>query len=139
MAEYGLYGAMVRHSIPLPESILKSAKDGIMDSCAPWLLGEDRCLTVSPNIQDRPHYSLVTVQYFLLLIKLLVHNQNNAEALVILQMPSFSKLPLLFSLHFHSLRWSCIATGSFNYFSKPELFLLAIFSPRWLTNQQPLF
>lgn len=40
MAEYGLYGAMVRHSIPLPESILKSAKDGVMDSCAPWLLGE---------------------------------------------------------------------------------------------------
>ncbi|XP_026141768.1 visual system homeobox 2-like isoform X2 [Carassius auratus] len=39
MAEYGLYGAMVRHSIPLPESILKSAKDGVMDSCAPWLLG----------------------------------------------------------------------------------------------------
>uniref|UniRef100_A0A673WLX4 Visual system homeobox 2 n=1 Tax=Salmo trutta TaxID=8032 RepID=A0A673WLX4_SALTR len=40
MAEYGLYGAMVRHSIPLPESILKSAKNGIMDSCAPWLLGK---------------------------------------------------------------------------------------------------
>lgn len=40
MAEYGLYGAMVRHSIPLPESILKSAKDGVMDSCAPWLLGK---------------------------------------------------------------------------------------------------
>ncbi|XP_037541374.1 visual system homeobox 2 [Nematolebias whitei] len=39
MAEYGLYGAMVRHSIPLPESILKSAKDGISDSYAPWLLG----------------------------------------------------------------------------------------------------
>ncbi|XP_078516001.1 visual system homeobox 2 [Lissotriton helveticus] len=39
MAEYGLYGAMVRHSIPLPDSILKSAKDGIMESCAPWLLG----------------------------------------------------------------------------------------------------
>lgn len=39
MAEYGLYGAMVRHSIPLPESILKSAKDGITDSYAPWLLG----------------------------------------------------------------------------------------------------
>lgn len=38
MAEYGLYGAMVRHSLPLPESILKSAKDGIMESCAPWLL-----------------------------------------------------------------------------------------------------
>ncbi|XP_019627257.1 PREDICTED: visual system homeobox 2-like [Branchiostoma belcheri] len=38
MAEYGLYGAMVRHSLPLPESILRSAKDGIMESCAPWLL-----------------------------------------------------------------------------------------------------
>ena len=40
MAEYGLYGAMVRHSIPLPESILKSAKDGITESYAPWLLGK---------------------------------------------------------------------------------------------------
>ncbi|XP_066501515.1 visual system homeobox 2 [Hoplias malabaricus] len=45
MAEYGLYGAMVRHSIPLPESILKSAKDGIMESCAPWLLGT----SLNPN------------------------------------------------------------------------------------------
>ncbi|XP_068457940.1 visual system homeobox 1 [Clinocottus analis] len=40
MAEYGLYGAMVRHSIPLPESILNSAKNGLMGTCAPWLLGE---------------------------------------------------------------------------------------------------
>lgn len=47
MAEYGLYGAMVRHSIPLPESILKSAKDGIMDSCAPWLLVQDGFPTTS--------------------------------------------------------------------------------------------
>nr|XP_006638906.1 PREDICTED: visual system homeobox 1 isoform X1 [Lepisosteus oculatus] len=39
MAEYGLYGAMVRHSIPLPESIINSAKSGMMGSCAPWLLG----------------------------------------------------------------------------------------------------
>ncbi|XP_053552952.1 visual system homeobox 2 [Bombina bombina] len=45
MAEYGLYGAMVRHSIPLPESILKSAKDGIMESCAPWLLVQDGSMT----------------------------------------------------------------------------------------------
>ncbi|XP_050674099.1 visual system homeobox 2-like isoform X2 [Leptidea sinapis] len=36
MAEYGLYGAMVRHSLPLPETILKSAKDN--DNVAPWLL-----------------------------------------------------------------------------------------------------
>ncbi|KAB0799088.1 hypothetical protein PPYR_06968 [Photinus pyralis] len=36
MAEYGLYGAMVRHSLPLPETILKSAKEN--ESVAPWLL-----------------------------------------------------------------------------------------------------
>ncbi|KAK2504090.1 hypothetical protein MC885_002855 [Smutsia gigantea] len=53
MAEYGLYGAMVRHSIPLPESILKSAKDGIMDSCAPWLLGKSpHSLGPCPCVQD---------------------------------------------------------------------------------------
>ncbi|KAE8601285.1 hypothetical protein XENTR_v10013615 [Xenopus tropicalis] len=40
MAEYGLYGAMVRHSIPLPESIINSAKNGLVGSCAPWLLGK---------------------------------------------------------------------------------------------------
>uniref|UniRef100_T1JB13 Visual system homeobox 2 n=1 Tax=Strigamia maritima TaxID=126957 RepID=T1JB13_STRMM len=39
MAEYGLYGAMVRHSLPLPETILKGAKEGV-ESCAPWLLGK---------------------------------------------------------------------------------------------------
>ena len=37
MAEYGLYGAMVRHSLPLPDTIIKSAE---VDECvAPWLLG----------------------------------------------------------------------------------------------------
>ena len=41
MAEYGLYGAMVRHSLPLPKSILESAKDGeITNSAAPWLLSK---------------------------------------------------------------------------------------------------
>lgn len=43
MAEYGLYGAMVRHSLPLPETILKSAKEN--ECVAPWLLG--RCPAVS--------------------------------------------------------------------------------------------
>lgn len=38
MAEYGLYGAMVRHSLPLPETILKSAKEN--EGVAPWLLGK---------------------------------------------------------------------------------------------------
>lgn len=49
MAEYGLYGAMVRHSIPLPESILKSAKDGITESYAPWLLGMSFSTTLIQN------------------------------------------------------------------------------------------
>ena len=40
MAEYGLYGAMVRHSLPLPDSIVKSAKDGVEESYAPWLLSQ---------------------------------------------------------------------------------------------------
>ncbi|KAL4238887.1 Visual system homeobox 2 [Mactra antiquata] len=39
MAEYGLYGAMVRHALPLPEAIVKSADKGIEQSSAPWLLG----------------------------------------------------------------------------------------------------
>uniref|UniRef100_A0A9J2PZV9 Homeobox domain-containing protein n=1 Tax=Ascaris lumbricoides TaxID=6252 RepID=A0A9J2PZV9_ASCLU len=38
MAEYGLYGAMVRHSLPLPETITKSS-DNPTESAAPWLLG----------------------------------------------------------------------------------------------------
>ncbi|XP_076345722.1 uncharacterized protein LOC143244612 isoform X2 [Tachypleus tridentatus] len=38
MAEYGLYGAMVRHSLPLPDSITRNNKGGEV-SCAPWLLG----------------------------------------------------------------------------------------------------
>ncbi|KAK2109421.1 Visual system homeobox 1 [Saguinus oedipus] len=40
MAEYGLYGAMVRHCIPLPDSVLNSAEGGLLGSCAPWLLGK---------------------------------------------------------------------------------------------------
>ena len=40
MAEYGLYGAMVRHSLPLPETILKSAKES-NECVAPWLLGRE--------------------------------------------------------------------------------------------------
>jgi len=40
MAEYGLYGAMVRHSLPLPDSIVNSAHNGIEESLAPWLLSQ---------------------------------------------------------------------------------------------------
>uniref|UniRef100_A0A915DKB2 Uncharacterized protein n=1 Tax=Ditylenchus dipsaci TaxID=166011 RepID=A0A915DKB2_9BILA len=40
MAEYGLYGAMVRHSLPLPDTITKSNGSGDpTESAAPWLLG----------------------------------------------------------------------------------------------------
>ncbi|XP_049612568.1 visual system homeobox 2-like [Syngnathus scovelli] len=49
MAEYGLYGAMVRHSIPLPESILKSAKEGVTESYAPWLLGMHKKSVETPR------------------------------------------------------------------------------------------
>ncbi|CAI9724984.1 visual system homeobox 2-like [Octopus vulgaris] len=53
MAEYGLYGAMVRHSLPLPESILKSAKDGVMESCAPWLLSmHKKSLEAAEKLKD---------------------------------------------------------------------------------------
>lgn len=41
MAEYGLYGAMVRHCIPLPDSVLGSAEGGLLGSCVPWLLGKE--------------------------------------------------------------------------------------------------
>lgn len=41
MAEYGLYGAMVRHCIPPPDSVLSSAEGGLLGSCAPLLLGEE--------------------------------------------------------------------------------------------------
>lgn len=62
MAEYGLYGAMVRHSIPLPESILKSAKDGIMESCAPWLLGKTLLCPFRSRVTASFHHhdSLIT-------------------------------------------------------------------------------
>lgn len=38
MAEYGLYGAMVRHSLPVPDTILKDSEKG--NNVAPWLLGK---------------------------------------------------------------------------------------------------
>jgi len=52
MAEYGLYGAMVRHSLPLPETILRSAKEN--ESVAPWLLGKIE------NISDK-NFILITL------------------------------------------------------------------------------
>uniref|UniRef100_H2SDC1 Visual system homeobox 1 n=1 Tax=Takifugu rubripes TaxID=31033 RepID=H2SDC1_TAKRU len=55
MAEYGLYGAMVRHSIPLPESILNSAKNGMMGSCAPWLLGEPHARQCHTHTHTHAH------------------------------------------------------------------------------------
>ena len=49
MAEYGLYGAMVRHSLPVPETIIKDSEKG--ESVAPWLLGKIRLLR-SLNINE---------------------------------------------------------------------------------------
>lgn len=54
MAEYGLYGAMVRHSLPLPDTILKSAKEN--EQVAPWLLGS---YIVLPNLALNSIYLLL--------------------------------------------------------------------------------
>lgn len=51
MAEYGLYGAMVRHSLPLPDTILKSAKEN--ETVAPWLLG----------MEAKSKYSIFIIYY----------------------------------------------------------------------------
>ncbi|XP_018020921.1 visual system homeobox 2 isoform X2 [Hyalella azteca] len=52
MAEYGLYGAMVRHSLPLPDAIIKSVESG--NECpAPWLLGMHRkSMEAASHLQD---------------------------------------------------------------------------------------
>lgn len=51
MAEYGLYGAMVRHSLPLPETILKTSKEE-NEPCAPWLLGITHTLSHSHKVHQ---------------------------------------------------------------------------------------
>ncbi|XP_051690437.1 visual system homeobox 1 [Oryctolagus cuniculus] len=56
MAEYGLYGAMVRHCIPLPDSVLKAAEGGLRGACVPWLLGMHKKSTEmvrKPGSEDR--------------------------------------------------------------------------------------
>uniref|UniRef100_A0A8B9RWK6 Visual system homeobox 1 n=1 Tax=Accipiter nisus TaxID=211598 RepID=A0A8B9RWK6_9AVES len=63
MAEYGLYGAMVRHSIPLPESIINSAKSGLVGSCAPWLLEKNGASAMScTQAAKRPGFSTPSLQ-----------------------------------------------------------------------------
>ena len=56
MAEYGLYGAMVRHSLPVPETIIKDSEKG--ESVAPWLLGKIRLLRslhIKKNLLIKPY------------------------------------------------------------------------------------
>lgn len=61
MAEYGLYGAMVRHSLPLPDTIVKSAEEGIDGSCAPWLLGMHRkSLEAAEHIRKQDELNTTT-------------------------------------------------------------------------------
>uniref|UniRef100_A0A7E4W1W7 Homeobox domain-containing protein n=1 Tax=Panagrellus redivivus TaxID=6233 RepID=A0A7E4W1W7_PANRE len=58
MAEYGLYGAMVRHSLPLPETITKSESDDPTESAAPWLLGmHKKSLEAAAHLEsdDKPY------------------------------------------------------------------------------------
>ena len=61
MAEYGLYGAMVRHSLPLPETIVKSAEEGVDGSCAPWLLGmHKKSLEAAEHIRKQDELNTTT-------------------------------------------------------------------------------
>lgn len=53
MAEYGLYGAMVRHALPLPDCIVKSADKGIDKSSAPWLLGRQETVHRRQQTNER--------------------------------------------------------------------------------------
>lgn len=69
MAEYGLYGAMVRHSLPLPETILKSAKEN--ECVAPWLLGK---YLLPRNTTTRVSPSLFFSRYFILYYYYSRHN-----------------------------------------------------------------
>uniref|UniRef100_A0A1I7WUU0 CVC domain-containing protein n=1 Tax=Heterorhabditis bacteriophora TaxID=37862 RepID=A0A1I7WUU0_HETBA len=47
--EYGLYGAMVRHSLPLPDTITKTAETADpQQSAAPWLLGSFTYILLIP-------------------------------------------------------------------------------------------
>ncbi|KAL1425569.1 hypothetical protein MTO96_019001 [Rhipicephalus appendiculatus] len=64
MAEYGLYGAMVRHSLPLPESILRSAKESGDDvsSCAPWLLATATTASGGAVSQDLRTHSIAALR-----------------------------------------------------------------------------
>ena len=68
MAEYGLYGAMVRHSLPVPETIIKDSEKG--ESVAPWLLG-------------KINFKLAFVYYYLKLKSLLIFASKNKGVLVI--------------------------------------------------------
>ncbi|GAA53876.1 visual system homeobox 1 [Clonorchis sinensis] len=71
MAEYGLYGAMVRHSLPLPKTILKAAVENDGESCARWLLGPPVqpfqilvTLTTSLNRKNKCKDTFCTIAYF---------------------------------------------------------------------------
>ncbi|CAK6447361.1 unnamed protein product [Pipistrellus nathusii] len=63
MAEYGLYGAMVRHCIPLPDSVLNSAEDSLAGFCAPWLL--DTILSESMQAPSNPVWCTITFSHTL--------------------------------------------------------------------------
>ena len=69
MAEYGLYGAMVRHALPLPESIVNSADKGIEKSSAPWLLGKFHYFFGCKFIR----YGVICKQYYVG-IKIIMYN-----------------------------------------------------------------
>src|SRR5947207_586928 len=62
MAEYGLYGAMVRHSLPLPETVLQTVKNNDpSESAAPWLLGMSEKHEQRHDFNANFHYDLSSI------------------------------------------------------------------------------
>ncbi|XP_781184.2 visual system homeobox 2 [Strongylocentrotus purpuratus] len=77
MAEYGLYGAMVRHSLPLPDSILKAAEEG--DSCAPWLLGMHKKSVDIPDVTGDEKEDKIYRESKSSITKETLHQQNDSS------------------------------------------------------------
>lgn len=99
MAEYGLYGAMVRHSIPLPESILNSAKNGMMGSCAPWLLGEPHARQCHTHAHTHAHTTtnMLKDDHMLKLAQRLALNKSMNFIIIISYSNSVVSYNILFS------------------------------------------
>ncbi|VDL70645.1 unnamed protein product [Nippostrongylus brasiliensis] len=82
MAEYGLYGAMVRHSLPLPETITKTAETtDPQQSAAPWLLGNSIPCGYQSDLLSLPPDSLFLSLFYIFTIKTFKYSRNTFSVL----------------------------------------------------------